>query len=1082
MLNDIIEGFELSPHQKRLWLLQQNNLAYRSQLAILIEGNLNIQLLKEALHNLTNKHEILRTTFHTIPDWTFPIQRINNTPNIQLQEMDLRSLSFERQQARIEELFQEEGQYSFHFEQEPLVHWTILTLSAQKYTLLLTLPALCADTRTLKNIVKEISSLYAKGRQYELHKLPIQHVQFSAWQNEILEEYEQKIIKDLQLPKNYKFINLKLPFEAKPVKKLEFKPQFIALTLSPKRVTKIKTFVQKNQTSTSVFLLTCWQVLLWRLTGQSNIVIGTLCDGRSYQELEEVLGLLTKNLPIHYHLEDDESFWKSLQNIDKSTREAYAWQDYFTLEQKVGESENLDAQSLSLFCFDFEEQDTQYSADEVSFRTYRQYTCIDRFKVKLSCIDREGIVITEFHYDSSLFSVETIERLAGQFNTLLESVLSNSDMSISQLQILSAAEQQRLLVEWNKTQVEYPQDKCIHQLFEDRVEQTPDAIAVVFEDEQLTYRDLNERANQLAHHLQTLGVEPDVLVGICVERSLSIVIGLLGILKAGGAYIPLDPSYPQERLAFILENSQPSMLLTQQHLVESLPTHKGKVFTLDSNWERIAQEKRENLASTITPDNLAYVIYTSGSTGRPKGAMNTHKGMCNRLLWMQDTYQLTAIDQVLQKTPFSFDVSIWEFFWPLMTGARLAIAQPGGHQDPNYLVNAIAQQQITTLHFVPSMLQVFLEAESLETCKCLKQVITSGEVLPIQLQKRFFNRLDAQLHNLYGPTEASIDVTYWECVQKSSPEDNSISYQNTVPIGRPIANTQIYLLDRYLNPVLVGITGEVYIGGVGVGRGYLNNPELTAEKFIPNRFSEQPGTHLYKTGDLARYLPNGEIEYIGRIDYQVKLRGFRIELGEIEAHLSQHPAVRETVVVVRSDSADSQRIVAYIVAQKEQTLTITELRDFLKSKLPNYMVPAAFVMLAALPLIPNGKVDRKALAAPDTARPKLEAVFQPPQSKAEKTIANIWLEVLHVKDVGIHDNFFELGGHSLLLVQAYNKLYEIFESDLSILDLIKYPTISSLADYLNQVKKKPSFRKTDIDTKKIEAGKAHQRKRQSSKK
>ncbi|MDF5712385.1 MAG: amino acid adenylation domain-containing protein, partial [Rhizonema sp. NSF051] len=694
------------------------------------------------------------------------------------------------------------------------------------------------------------------------------------------------------------------------------------------------------------------------------------------------------------------------------------------------------------------------------------------------CIDREGILSTEFHYDSSLFSVETIERLAGQFQKLLNSVLSNSDLPISELQILSVAEHQ-LLVEWNNTQVNYLQVKCIHQLFEAQVEQTPDAIAVVFEEDQLTYGELNAKANQLAHYLQKLGVEPEVLVGICVERSLSMVIGLLGILKAGGAYVPLDPSYPQERLAFMLEDFQPSMLLTQQHLVNSLPNHRAKVVGLDSNWEQIAQEKIENLASNITPDNLAYVIYTSGSTGRPKGAMNTHKGICNRLLWMQDTYQLTAIDKVLQKTPFSFDVSIWEFFWPLMTGARLVIAQPGGHQDPNYLVNAIAQQQITTLHFVPSMLQVFLEAENLETCKCLKRVIASGEVLPIALQKRFFNRLDAQLHNLYGPTEASIDVTYWACVPQSSPEDNSISHQNTVPIGRPIANTQIYLLDRHLNPVLVGVTGQVYIGGIGLGRGYLNNPELTAEKFIPNRFSDQPGTHLYKTGDLARYLPNGEIEYIGRIDFQVKVRGFRIEVGEIEAHLSQHPAVRETVVIVRSDSADSQRIVAYIVPQKDQTLTITELRDFLKSKLPNYMVPAAFMILAALPLTPNGKVDRKALAAPDTARPKLDAVYQPPQSKTEKTIASIWLEVLHIKDVGIHDNFFELGGHSLLLVQVYSKLHEIFESNLSVLDLFKYPTISSLAGYLNQVKnKKPSIRKTDIDTKKIEAGKAHQRKRQ----
>ncbi|GAB1537529.1 hypothetical protein NUACC21_01740 [Scytonema sp. NUACC21] len=494
-------------------------------------------------------------------------------------------------------------------------------------------------------------------------------------------------------------------------------------------------------------------------------------------------------------------------------------------------------------------------------------------------------------YDTRRFDSAAITKILGHLKTLLESIVANPEQQLRDLSLLTSQESYQLLLEWNDTEVEYPQHQYIHQLFEAQVERTPDAIALVFEDEQLTYCELNKRANQLAHYLRKLGVGSEVLVGICVERSLHMIIGLLAILKAGGAYVPLDPSYPKERLAYMLEDSQPGVLLTQQHLVESLPSHKAKVICIDSNWELIVNENTENPGCDITGDNLAYLIYTSGSTGKPKGAMNTHQGACNRLLWMQDAYQLTATDSVLQKTPFSFDVSVWEFFWTLMTGARLVVAQPEGHRNTSYLVDLIIQQQITTLHFVPSMLQTFLEVKGLEKCQSLVRVMASGEALPAKLQQRFFDRLDAQLHNLYGPTEAAIDVTCWQC-------QDSLTDQKTIPIGRPIANTQIYLLDKYLNPVIVGVTGEVYIGGVGVGRGYLNRPELTAEKFIPNPFSKE-GVRLYKTGDLARYLPNGEIEYIGRIDHQVKVRGFRIELGEIEAIISQHPAVRETVVVVR---------------------------------------------------------------------------------------------------------------------------------------------------------------------------------------
>ena len=604
--------------------------------------------------------------------------------------------------------------------------------------------------------------------------------------------------------------------------------------------------------------------------------------------------------------------------------------------------------------------------------------------------------------------------------------------------MLSLKEQRQLITEWNDTRREYPGDKSIHELFEAQAERTPEAVAVVFpspgfsrcsEDKELTYQELNRRANQLAHYLRKLGVGPEVLVGICMERSLEMVIGLLGILKAGGAYVPLDPEYPKQRLAFMLEDAEPKVLLTQSKFLSQLPerTADGRQMTddvrgmtgdgrpvtddgrppfscrsivlgppssflerspvigprsslprsairhptmicLDTGWAAIERESEENPVCEVTADNLAYMIYTSGSTGRPKGVMNTHRGICNRLLWMQDVHRLTRADRVLQKTPFSFDVSVWEFFWPLLFVARLIMARPGGHRDNAYLVRLITEQEITTLHFVPSMLRVFLEEQGIETCNCLKHVICSGEALPFELQERFFARLDAALHNLYGPTEASVDVTSWACKRGSD--------QRIVPIGRPIANTQIYLLDSHLQPVPVGVLGELHIGGVSLGRGYLNRPDSTAEKFIPNPFSDEPGARLYKSGDLARYLPDGNIEFFGRIDNQVKIRGVRVELGEIEAVLRQHPAVQAAVAVAREDASTEKHLVAYVVPEQDQPPAISELRRFLREKLPQTMVPAAVVILDTLPLTPNGKADRRALAMLGMTEPVLTAAEQ----------------------------------------------------------------------------------------------------------
>lgn len=635
-------------------------------------------------------------------------------------------------------------------------------------------------------------------------------------------------------------------------------------------------------------------------------------------------------------------------------------------------------------------------------------------------------------------------RMQGHFETLLDGIASNPVRRLHELPLLTAAERDQILVDWNNTRVDYPSTGCLHELFEAQARRTPERVAVEFNGKQLSYRELNERANQLGHYLQGLGVGPDTPVAVCMDRSLELVIALYGVLKSGGAYVPMDADYPQERLAFMLEDTGAPVLLTQSDVASGLPRHNGEVLRLDTDWQQIAREEVSNPALTTRPDNLAYVIYTSGSTGSPKGTMNTHRGICNRLLWMQDQYRLTGADKVLQKTPFSFDVSVWEFFWPLLSGARLLVAEPGGHRDVAYLVKLIREQGITVAHFVPSMLRTFLEEPGVEKCWSLRHVFCSGEALPYDLQEKFFKRSASELHNLYGPTEAAVDVTHWTCRRNDK--------RKIVPIGLPVANTKVYILDQHLQPLPIGVPGELYLGGVQVGRGYYKRPQLTAEKFIPDPFSGDPNARLYKTGDLCRWGSDGTIECLGRLDFQVKVRGFRVELGEIEAYLGKHPGVREVVVTVAEAELGQKRLVAYVVLVGELACTTTELRDYLKQKLPDYMIPAIWVTLPSLPLTPNGKVDRKALPPPDTSRPAQFSGYVSPRTDIEKMLAGWWAEILRVEHVSIHDDFFELGGHSLSATRLLSRIRSGLQIDVPLRRLFERPTVAGFAEYVEAVR------------------------------
>ncbi len=666
-----------------------------------------------------------------------------------------------------------------------------------------------------------------------------------------------------------------------------------------------------------------------------------------------------------------------------------------------------------------------------------------KYDLTLFVIEGRDGLTANVEYSADLFEASTMARMLEHFFVLLEGLIANQDQRVSSLPLMTEREEAQALVEWNDTKVEYPVEHSLPALFEAQVERTPEAVALVYEDTQVTYRELNDRANRLAHHLRRLGVEPELLVGVCMERSLEMMVGILGVLKAGGAYVPLDPAYPAERLAFMLEDSQAPVLLTQQRLLDSLSATSNSqchVICVDAIEEMLAEESVENPASGPDAEHPAYVIYTSGSTGQPKGVLISHGAICNHMLWQLSHLSVTANDCVLQKTAFSFDASGTEFYLPLLAGARLVLAQPGGHQDVAYLIDAMIERQVTILQLVPSLLRALSDEPRFERCESLRRVICAGEPLLPKLQARFNACLGAELHNLYGPTEAAIDVTCW-------PHQDARGAA-IVPIGRPIANTQIYLLNSEMQPAPVGVAGELHIGGANLARGYLNRPELTAERFVPNAFSEEPDARLYRTGDLARYLPDGAIEFLGRSDHQVKVRGVRIELGEVEAALSQHPAVREAVVVARDegeDAAGDKRLVAYLVSDQQPAPTAGAWRAFLKERVPEYMTPSAFVTLDALPLTPNGKIDRRALPAPEKARLDLESAFVAPRNPVEELLAETWASVLGVERVGIHDNFFSLGGHSLLAMKLITRMRGIFQVELSLRQLFEKPTVAQLA-------------------------------------
>ncbi|MFL1555606.1 amino acid adenylation domain-containing protein [Pseudomonas sp. O11] len=1025
----------LSYAQQRMWFLWQLDPAsgaYNLPGAVRLKGALSLHALEQAFASLVARHETLRTVFQRQADER--LTQVALEPSLAVEHLDLSALAAAERELAVNQAATRQSLLAFDLEHGPLLRVQLLKLDAQEHVLLLTLHHIVSDGWSMNVLIDEFIRCYDAHERNEapqLPTLPIQYSDYALWQRRWLEAGEQaRQLEYWQARLGDEHPVLELPTDRSRPAMPSYQGTRHNFAIDPSLAAQLRSCAQQHNVTLFMLLLGAFNVLLHRYTGQGDIRVGVPIANRNRSEVEGLIGFFVNTQVLRTELTGQTRVAELLQGIKEH---ALGAQDHQELPfERLVEALNVE-RSLShtpLFQVMYNHQPVVADIASVSTASGLELSLVEwqsrttQFDLTLDTFEKSGTLHAALTYANDLFDAPSIARMAQHWISLLQAMVADGEQRIGELPMLAAEEQHVLIHAWNQTGEAYPTERGIHQLIEDQVQCTPDAPALVCGATTLTYAQLNARANQLAHALREQGVGPDVLVGVCVERSIEMVVGLLAVLKAGGAYVPLDPEYPQERLAYMIEDSGIALLLSQQRLLASLPTENVQVIALDQAPGWLDGYSSESPAVAIQALNLAYVIYTSGSTGKPKGAGNSHRALVNRLCWMQQAYGLDASDAVLQKTPFSFDVSVWEFFWPLMTGARLVVAAPGEHREPARLIETIGRHAITTLHFVPSMLQAFIHEPGVQACASLKRIVCSGEALPLDAQLQVFAKLPtAGLFNLYGPTEAAIDVTHWTCVDEGA---------DSVPIGRPIANLATYVLDAQLNPVPAGVAGELYLGGTGLARSYHRRPALTAERFVPSPFIH--GERLYRTGDRVCQRADGVIEYLGRLDHQVKLRGLRIELGEIETRLMQHPSVREAVVLVQG----GKQLVAYLVLEGEAP---TDLKAWLLSSLPEYMVPTHMVHLAKLPVTANGKLDRKALPVPDAAP---QHAFVAPSSELQKALAAIWSDVLGVAPVGLDDNFFELGGDSIISIQVVSRARQA-GIRLSPRDLFQYQSVRSLA-------------------------------------
>jgi len=1026
--------------QKEIWASVQMgdaaNCAYNESQSLRLKGNLDVEALQSAVQQLVQRHEALRTTFSTDGNTLCIIA----SRQIEISIIDLSGLEPQEQETKIASILQQEVEQPFDLEHGPLFRSKIVKLQMQEHLAVLTAHHIICDGWSWAVLMPDLGKLYSGLQQGIVPELeePDHFSEYATLQEEEAQSPEAIATEQYWLDQFADSVPvLDFPSDRPRPPLRTFNAAREDWHLNPELVANLKQLGTKLGCSFMTTILSGFEVWLHRLTGQNDLVVGISVAGQATLGQYNLVGHCVNLLPLRSQINGEKSFSDYLQTRRSAVLDAYDHQQFTfgSLIKKLVFPRDSSRIPLVPITFNIDQgldgNSLPFTGLEVEF--FSNPRAFENFELFINATELRGQMTLECQYNTNLFDANTIRRRMAEFETLLAGIVANPNQIIAKLPILPTTEQQ-LLASWNNTQTAYPEDLCIHQLFETQVEKTPDAIAVVFEDKQISYRELNLRANQLAHYLQSLGVGSEVLVGLCVERSLEMVVGVLGILKAGGAYVPLDYAYPEERLAFMLQDAQVSVLLTQEKLKSGLPKHQAEIICLDTNWQSI-DYGLDNPTNSVTSNNLAYIIYTSGSTGQPKGVQIQHRSAVNLLNAIAQEPGLTAEDTLLSVTSLSFDIAVSEILLPLSVGAKLVLVSREVAADSTQLLKALTTSGATFMQPTPVTWRLLLAA-GWQGSPQLK-MISTGEALPRDLANQLLPK-GACLWNLYGPTETTI----WSTGYKVTTGNKAIG------IGCPLANTQIYILDSHLQPVPIGISGELYIGGEGLARGYLNRPDLTAERFISNPFSPNPKSRLYKTGDLARYLPDGHIEYLGRIDYQVKLRGFRIELGEIETALLQHPVVKEAVVIIREDTPNENSLVGYIVAEtgEDSLQVILQLRQFLKQQLPDFMVPTIFMALEAMPLTPNGKVDRKALPEPDASRPELEANYVAPRTPIEQEIADIWTQVLNLKRVGIYDNFFELGGYSLLAIQVVSRVRQALQVEILMSNLFELPTVADLAE------------------------------------
>lgn len=1038
----------LSFAQERLWFLSQlepESLAYNEPRALRLTGLLNVEALERSLNAIIQRHEMLRTTFVMVDG--MPMQRIAERRDIEVPLIDLQTINENERDTQARRLIEETIFRPFDLSKDCLLRTLLLRLSEQEHIFVLVKHHIGSDGWSSGIFWQEFQSLYTaftSGPSAELPELPVQYADFATWQRdwlqgEILESqlsYWRKQLNDLSA--------LQLLLDRPRPTKLNPRGATQVFLINNSTATALKILSRESGATLFMTLLAAFQTLLCRYTNQEDIAVGSPIAGRNRIELEGLIGFFANTLVLRADLTNDPSFRALLERVRKACLEAYSHQElpFERLVEELQPERSLSQNPLFQVTFQLNSSPRKAMAlPGLRVEPFELSGGMSKFDLSLSMVDNGSSISGRLLYNTDLFDASSIERLVGHFQTLLEGIVAHPDHRISDLLLLTEAERHLLLVEWNDTTRDYPRDKRIHELFEEQVERSPDAVAVVFEDQQLTYRELNNRANQLAHYLRKLGVQPETLVGICVEPSLEMVVGLLGILKAGGAYVPLDPDYPKERFAFILEDTQTKVLLTQKGLIEKLPDHSAHLVCLDRDWGEIEKEAPENDQRIANPENLAYVIYTSGSTGKPKGVTVENRQLVNYSLDIIKRLEPAAGDNFAMVQPLTVDSCITMIFPCLLTGGALHVISREKAISPSELGDYFRRWPIDFLKIAPSHLAALEASSSPEQFMPHRCLVIGGE----ESRWDWVRSLRAlapgsRVFNHYGPTETTVGVLMYRADGRE-PSQNHLK----TPLGRPVSNVQVFLLDARQQPVPIGIPGELYIGGDNLARGYLNRPELTAEQFIPNPFGGEPGRRLYRTGDRARYLPDGNIEFLGRTDHQLKIRGFRIEAGEIEAVLIQHPGVEQVIVMPWGETPEQQRLVAYVVPSRAQAPSVAELRVFLRNKLPEQMVPSAFILLNELPRTPHGKLDRRALPVPEPSRPELETNYVYPRTPVEEILAGIWAGLLKVEKVGIHDNFFELGGHSLLATQVVSRVREAFQLDLPVRGLFEAPTVAELA-------------------------------------